>query len=480
MTCVLVNMATKPGTSMSENAKALDKMAARLETIPGIAHSAMTNGFSFTASGANAGMFFVTLKDWGERGKDESLDAITEKINEAAKSIPEAETLVMRPSMIPGFGMGGGFELHLQDRAGGDIAAFQKVKDDFVAELARQPEIGEAYSEFRADYPQHRVEIDAAQCLRAGIAPNAILETIAAYYGGQSISNFNRFSRLYNVTMQAPPGDRASPDSLDRVFARAESGEPAPVSRFVRLTRTTGPQNLSRFNLFSSISVTGSPAPGRSNGEAMLAVERVAKRVLPPGYGFEYGGLTLEESRSSGNFGLVFLLSFLIIYLVLAALYESLILPFAVILAVPSGILGSFLAARAFGLHNDIYMQTGVVLLIGLLAKTGILITEYAVERRREGMGLAQAARDAARERFRPILMTLLAMILGFLPLLAATGAGANGSRSLAACVVGGLLLGSVALLFLVPALFVVFQWAEERWMPRRLMDCPEAREERP
>lgn len=245
----------------------------------------------------------------------------------------------------------------------------------------------------------------------------------------------------------------------------------APASQFMHLTKTFGSQNLSRFNLFTSISVTGMPADGRSNGEAMTAIDRVAKQTLPPGYSYEYGGLSLEESKSTGNSVIVFGLSILIIYLVLAALYESLILPLSILLTVPVGILGSFVMAQILGIENNIYMQTGIVLLIGLLSKTGILITEYAVEHRQQGVGLIRSGYEAAKDRFRPILMTVLSMVLGLLPLMFASGAGANGSRSLASCVVGGMILGCIALLFLVPALFIVFQWIQEHWMQKRLID---------
>ncbi|WP_455004286.1 efflux RND transporter permease subunit [Capnocytophaga gingivalis] len=463
MGMLYVNLTTKAGTSMQENAKALAKLEDALKQIQGIDHYALTNGYSFTSSGSNAGMFFVPLKDWKERSKEESAEAISASIQQAATTIPEAKVLVMAPSPIPGFGISSGFELNLQDRMGRSTEEFQKVKDNFVAELQKQPEIESAYSDFSALFPQYWVDIDAVKCQRAGITPQEVLETIASYYGGSYISNFNRFSRLYNVTMQAPPEQRAESTSLERIFVRLSNGEMAPVSTFVKLTPTQGAQTLSRFNLFNSITIIGSPASGRSNSEAIKAVERVAKKQLPTGYSYEWGGLSLEESKSSNNFIWVFALSTFIIYLVLVALYESLVLPFAVILTVPAGVLGSFAFANIVGLHNDIYMQTGVVLLIGLLAKTAILITEYASERRKEGMSLSQAAYIAAKERFRPILMTVLTMILGMIPLMLASGAGANGSRSLATGVVGGMLIGSTALLFLVPVLFVVCQWIQER-----------------
>ena len=468
---VYVNMTTKPGTSLQQNAKTLDKLTNLVKDIPGVAHTASTNGYSFMSSGSNTGILFLPLKDWSERGKSESVDSIVNKINALAPEIPEASIMAIAPPMIPGFGMTSGFELNLQDRTGGSIAKFQQVKDDFIAELSKQPEIGMAYSDFSTNFPQYWVDIDAAKCQRAGITPLEILNTVAGYYGGEYISNFNRFSHLYKVTMQATPDSRVTPESLNHIFVRLQNGEMAPASQFMHLTKTFGAQSLNRFNLFTSINVTGTPAEGRSNGEAMAAIERVAKEKLPQGYSYEYGGLSLEESKSSNNFVIVFGLSILIIYLVLAALYESLILPMSILLTVPVGILGSFIMAQVLGIENNIYMQTGIVLLIGLLSKTGILITEYAVEHRQQGHGLVKSGYEAAKERFRPILMTVLAMVLGLLPLMFATGAGANGSRSLASCVVGGMIVGSIALLFLVPALFVIFQWMQEHWMPKRLID---------
>ena len=469
---VYVNMTTKPGTSMKQNARTLDKLTRMVNHIPGVAHTASTNGYSFLSSGSNTGILFLPLKDWSERtDKAESVDSIVNKINALATAIPEASIMAIAPPMIPGFGMTSGFELNLQDRTGGSVGDFQKVKDRFIAELSKQPEIGMAYSDFSTDFPQYWVDIDAAKCQRAGITPQEILATVSGYYGGEYISNFNRFSHLYKVTMQAAPDSRVTPESLNNIYVRLQNGEMAPASQFMQLTKTFGAQSLNRFNLFTSISVTGTPAEGRSNGGAMAAIERVAKQTLPQGYSYEYGGLSLEESKSSNNFVIVFGLSILIIYLVLAALYESLVLPLSILLTVPVGILGSFLMAQMLGIENNIYMQTGIVLLIGLLSKTGILITEYAVEHRQQGNGLVKSAYEAARERFRPILMTVLAMVLGLLPLMFATGAGANGSRSLASCVVGGMIVGSVALLFLVPALFVVFQWIQEHWMPKRLID---------
>ncbi|MDY4779231.1 MAG: efflux RND transporter permease subunit [Prevotella pectinovora] len=469
---VYVSMNTRPGTSMHDNAKTLNTVKNLVASVPGVAHVAAVNGYSFTSSGSNSAMIFAPLKEWKDR-KDpsESVDSIVERIMAVTSLVKDADVLVMTPPMVPGFGMSSGLEFNLQDHTGSSIAQFQRVKDAFVDELSRQPEIGQAFSDFSANYPQFWLDVDAAKCQRAGVSPSDVLSTIAGYYGGSYISNFNRFSRLYHVTMQAEAADRVTRQSLNNIYVRLSDGQMAPVNNFVTLTPTMGPQGLSRFNMFNSISVNADPAPGYSSGQAMEAVARVAKQTLPSGYGYEYSGLSREEGNTSNNFVIVAALSLLIIYLVLVALYESLILPFAILLAVPVGIMGSFLFAQLFGLQNNIYLQTGVVLLIGLLSKTAILLTEYAVKRREAGMRITQAAFSAAKARLRPILMTVLAMILGLLPLMAASGVGANGSRSLASGVVGGMLIGSVALLFLVPAFFVIFQWMQEHWMPRRLID---------
>ncbi|MBM6993540.1 MAG: efflux RND transporter permease subunit [Prevotella sp.] len=476
---VFVSMNTKPGSSLAQTDKALAKMSDKLKTIDGIAHSAVVGGYSFTGSGSNSGMFLIPLKEWSERDKSQSVDTIIAKINRAAADIPEATVYAMKPPMINGFGMGGGFEFSIQDKTGGSIQRFQQVKDHFIDKLNQQPEVAMAYSEFSADYPQYWVDIDVAKCERVGVSPSDVLSTISGYYGGLYISNFNRFSHLYNVTMQADPKFRVTQESLNNIYVRLNNGEMAPVAQLVTLTATQGPQSLTRFNLFNSISVTGSPAPGYSSGDAMKAIDRVAREVLPSSYTYEYSGISLEESRSGNNFALVFGLSVLIIYLILAALYESPLLPLSILLTVPVGVMGSFIFAQMLGLQNNVYMQTGTILLIGLLSKTGILLTEYAVERRKEGMSLTMAAYSAAKARLRPILMTVISMVFGMLPLMTATGVGANGSRSLASGVIGGLLMGSVALLFLVPALFVVFQWMQEHWLPRRLIDQKEIIEDK-
>ena len=466
---VMVSMSSKPGTSMARNLEIMSAVDAELEKIPEIDYRAGVAGFSFTGAGPSKGMYFMSLKNWDERkGKGHSVKDVVDKINAFAPNIPDATLFAMAPPMISGYGMGSGIELYLQDKAAGDIELFKEVADKFVEALSERPEIGDVYTEFDTGYPQFWVDTDAAQCELAGLSPAEVLSTLAGYYTGEYISDFNRFSKLYHVTMQAAPEYRVTPESLGHIYVRTASGEMAPLSRFVKLTKTYGPSDLSRFNLYNSISVTGATAAGYSSGDALRAVAEVAAQVLPLNYTYEFGGISREESRTTDNTTIVFAICLILIYLILCALYESFFVPLAVILSVPCGLLGSFLFAWLFGLENNIYMQTGVIMLIGLLAKTAILLTEYAAERRKTGMSLPQAAYSAAKARLRPILMTALTMIFGLLPLMVAHGVGANGSSSLASTAVGGMIVGTLALLFIVPGLFIVFQWMQERTIRKR------------
>lgn len=463
---VMISMDTKPGTSLQENRRVMQEVNRYVDRIPGIAYNANVTGYSFNGSGPSMGMFFLSLKHWDERkGEGQSSRAIIDSIYTFAPRVPDASLFAMAPPMIPGYGMGSGFELYLQDKLSGDLNQFKQVADNFVAALSRRPEIEMAYSSFATNYPQYWVDIDAAHCEQAGISTNEILQTLSDYYGGSYVSNFNRFSKLYRVQIQASPEYRVTPESLNHIYVRVGE-EMTPLAQFVRLTKTYGPQDVSRFNLYNSIPVSGTPAKGYSSGDALKAIQETAEQVLPANYGYEFGGISREESQTTNNVVIIFALCLVLIYLILCALYESFLIPFSVILAVPCGLLGSFLFAQLFGLENNIYMQTGLIMLIGLLAKTAILQTEYAVKRRQAGMSLVQAAYFATKDRLRPILMTVLAMIFGLLPLMAAHGVGANGCRSLASGVVGGMLTGTVALLLFVPALFIVFQYWQEKIKP--------------
>lgn len=464
---VMVSLNTKPGTSAMETRRIIRDFDRMVRRIPGIEYSGAIQGFSFNGSGPSSGIFFLSLAHWDDR-KDASakMDAIMANIYALADSVPDMDYSVAAPPMIPGYGMTNGFDLYVQDRAGGSLDDFKRVTDEFTEALMARPEIESAYSAFNTNFPQFWVDIDAAQCDRVGLSPVQVLSTLAGYFGGGYISNFNRFNKMYRVIMQAEPSSRVTPESLKHFYIRTASGEMAPLSQFVSLTKTYGPQSISRFNLYNAISLSGSAAPGYSSGDAIRAIQEVAAEVLPRGYGFEFGGITREEANSGSNVIMIFALCGVLVYLILAALYESLLLPLVVLVSIPCGLMGSFLFAKLFGLENNIYLQTGLIMLIGLLAKTAILITEYAGERRRGGMSLKQAAVGAAKARLRPILMTALTMIFGMLPLMFASGVGANGNSTLGTGAVGGMVVGTLTLLFIVPAIWMVFQKIQEKFRP--------------
>jgi multidrug efflux pump subunit AcrB len=370
--------------------------------------------------------------------------------------------------MIPGYGASSGFEIYIQDQKGGTIADLKSITDDVIEGLNERPEIARASTSFDTKYPQYLIEVDAAKCKRNGVSPSGVLSVISGYVGGSYASNMNRFSKLYRVMVQATPESRLDTDALSNMFVRNAKGEMSPVSQYVKLTRIYGPQSISRFNLFSAISVNGQAANGYSSGEAIGAVREVMAERLPAGYGYEFGGMSREEASSGSSTAIIFVFCVVFIYLILCAMYESLLIPVVVILSVPFGLAGSFLFANMFGLENNIYLQIGLLMLIGLLAKTAILLTEYASERRRAGASIVAAALSAAKARLRAILMTSLTMIFGMLPMMFATGVGANGNISIGVGTVGGMLIGTIALLFIVPTLFVIFQYIEERLNPNK------------
>lgn len=463
---IYLSMNTKPGTSKAQTERIMTEIDNRLNRLKDIKYHARISGYSFSGAGPSMGMYFMSLNPWDERtDKSQKALALVDSIYRLTADIPDAQIFALTPPMIPGYGRGSGFEMYMQDFAGGDLAEFKSVTDKFLEALRERPEIATVYSAFETNYPQYWVDIDAAQCEQAGISPSEILETLSGYYGGGYVSNFNRFSKLYRVMIQAEPTSRITPESLSKFFVRV-GDEMAPLSQFVKLTKTYGPQDLSRFNLYNSIAVSGTAAEGYSSGDALKAIQETAKTSLPSNYGYEFGGITREESKTTNNIALIFGICLVLVYLILAALYESFFIPLAVILAVPCGLMGCFIFAQFFDLENNIYMQIGIIMLIGLLAKTAILLTEYAVTGRKSGMTLSEAAIEAAKVRLRPILMTALTMVFGMLPLMFASGVGANGSRAVAAGAVGGMLVGTLALLFLVPALFIVFQAIQEKVFP--------------
>lgn len=468
---IFVSLDAPAGSTLAETAEIMGQVEKELKDIPQIENFNKVAGFGMgSGSGSSHGLFIVKLKHWDERkGEESSVDAISNEIYRRTAHIKNATIFVFSPPMISGYGTGNSFELYIQDRSGKGIDALSKVTDDFLAELNKRPEIKMAYTSFSSKFPQYRVDIDEAQCQRAGITTQDVINTLSGYFGSIYASNFNRFTKLYRVIIQAPSDSRNSMQSLDNIYVKTTGGM-APVSQFVKLSKTYGSESLTRFNLFSAINVQGMPADGYSSGDVINAVTEVAARTLPTGYGYEYSGMTREEAQMAGSHDtvIIYCICVLFIYLILCALYESLFVPMAVIMSVPFGLAGSFLFARMWGLENNIYLQTGLIMLIGLLSKTAILVTEYATERRKSGMTLTQAAMSAAAVRLRPILMTALTMVFGMLPLMFASGVGANGNRSLGVGVVGGMVIGTVALLFVTPAFFIVFQYVEERVMSKR------------
>lgn len=469
MGTIFVNVTTPAGSSLAQTKKTMDELVNSIEDIPQIKQFSNVSGYSMLGGEASStGMLIIKLKNWSERtNKEDNINAVIAQIYDKTKNISGGKIFAFAQPTIIGYGMGSGFEIAVQDHVGGNINDLKAHTDKFIAALNQRPEIAMAYSSFDTKFPQYLVEVDAAKCQRADVSVSDVLSVLSGFIGGNYASNFNRFSKLYRVIMQAEPEYRLDKESLNNMFVRTKSGEMAPLGQFINLTKTYGAETLTRFNLYSSISVNGMPADGYSSGDALQAIEEVAKQTLPVGYGYELGGMSREESETN-NTVLIFAICIIFIYLILCALYESLFIPLAVMLSMPFGLMGSFLFASLFGLENNIYMQVGLIMLIGLLAKTAILLTEYASTRRKQGMSIASAAMSAAGVRLRPILMTALTMIFGMLPLVFSSGAGANGNISLGVGVVGGMIIGTIALLFIVPVMFIIFQNIEERVMPQR------------
>ncbi|MCM1029915.1 MAG: efflux RND transporter permease subunit [Oscillibacter sp.] len=467
---IVVDVQGAPGTSLAQTEKLLKRIEERIVDVPQFQIYSKSIGMGMLAGqGASNATFIIRLKPWSERtGRHDDNKSVINDVYRRLSDVKDARIMVFAQPIIAGYGVTNGFEVHVQDRRGGSVEELQQYAGTFIAALNERPEIARAQTSFDTRYPQYRVEVDAVRCKRNGVSPGDVLCALSGYVGGVYSSNMNRFSKLYRVMMQASPEYRLDTQSLDNIFVRTAGGEMSPVSHYLTLTRVYGAESLSRFNLFSSISVNGAPAAGYSSGQAISAIREVAAQTLPAGYGYEFGAMTREEASAGNTAVFVFGICVVFIYLILCALYESLFIPFAVILSVPFGLMGSFLFARLFGIENNIYMQTGVIMLIGLLSKTAILQTEYASACRQRGMGIAAAALTAAKVRLRPILMTSLTMIFGLIPMLFATGVGSNGSRSLGVGTVGGMLLGTVALLLIVPVLFVVFQTLQERMISKK------------
>ncbi len=471
MGSINIDVQTPPGTNLGETVQVMEQIASRLNGIEQVETYSYTTGYGMmSGAGSSCGMFTVKLKDWELReGEGDDIDSVMERIYDSTADITSAKILVFTRGMIPGYGASGGFEIYVQDQKGGTIDNLKAVTDDVIAGLNERPEIARASTSFDTKYPQYLIEVDAAKCKRNKVSPSNVLSVISGYVGGSYASNMNRFSKLYRVMIQANPESRLDTEALSNMFVSNSNGEMSPIAQYVTLTRIYGPQSISRFNLFSAISVNGQAANGYSSGEAIAAVREVMEERLPAGYGYEFGGMSREEAASGSSTAIIFVICVVFIYLILCALYESLFIPIVIILSVPFGLAGSFLFANMFGLENNIYLQIGLLMLIGLLAKTAILLTEYASERRRAGASIVSAALSAAKARLRAILMTSLTMVFGMLPMMFATGVGANGNISIGVGTVGGMLIGTIALLFVVPTLFVIFQSIEEKVSPNKL-----------
>jgi len=463
MGTIFVPITLPPASSMERTSKVVEEISDSAKTIPEVENVFRISGINFFAgAGSSYGMVFLELRDWSERKGVSNIDVI-KKLNQKISGIREASVFTVSLPTITGFGGTGGFSFQLQDKGGHSISEFYAVSQKFLGALNKRKEIQYATTTFNPRFPQYELSVNVAKVKEAGFSVNDILNTMQFYYGGFYASNFNKFGKQYRVMVQADTNYRASLEGLNKVYVRSGNNQMAPITEFVEMRRVYGPESISRFNLFTSISVNGTPNPGFGSGEALLAIKEVAAQTLPPGYGYEYSGISREEQSSGGESIYIFLLSLVFVYLLLSAQYESYLLPFAVLLSMPVGLSGVYIFAKMFDIGNNIYMQISLIMLIGLLAKNAILIVEFAVERRRKGMNLVESATEGAKARLRPILMTSFAFVFGLMPLMFATGAGAYGNRSIGTGAIGGMLIGTVLGVFVIPGLFIIFQALQEK-----------------
>lgn len=471
-----------PGTSQERAQEIFWQVDSLIASDPAVDTRTLISGFGLIGGqGPSYGSYFIRLKNWEERSMMQGSSLVAGTLfMRAQKVVKDAQVLFFQPPMLQGYSMSSDIELNMQDKTGGNLNRFYEVVKQFMEDLEKRPEIASASTTFNPAFPQYQLDIDAASCKKAGISPRDVLMVLQGYFGGLYASNFNSFGKMYRVMIQADPMDRKNIESLKGIKVRNSMGEMAPITQFVSLTKVYGPDLITRFNLYTSMKVMVAPASGYTSGQALEALKTVSKVSLPAGYDYELGGMAREEAEETGGTAIVFILCFVFVYLLLSAQYESYILPMAVLLSVPFGLVGSFLFVNGFAalgsipalkmllgtMSNDIYMQIALIMLIGLLAKNAILIVEFALDRRKEGMSLTNASISGAAARLRPILMTSLAMIIGLLPLMLATGAGANGNRTLGASSIGGMLIGMLFQIVIVPVLFVLFQWLQEKFKP--------------
>ena len=462
---LFIDVSLPPSTSMEQTKKAVQKVDDILAGIPEVeGRTAIVGNSLISGKGSSYGMSICSLIPFKERtGKGQDINSVIAKLYMLTAKIKEAKIIIFTPPMVPGFSISGGFELKLEDKTGGDIKLFEQNARQFLRELNQRPEIQYAMTSFNTNFPQYEVDVNAALCEQSGISVSSVLSALQGYIGGFYASDFNRFGKQYRIMVQAEPKYRGNPDDLNNIYVRTSNGEMAPISEFLTLKRVFGPENITRFNLYTSIAVNGAPNFGYSSGDAINAVQEVAAQTLPPGYGYEFSGLTREEKYSGGQSIMIFILSVIFVYFLLAGQYESFVLPFSILFSLPIGIAGAYIFAKIMGVENNIYLQISLIMLIGLLAKNAILIVEFALQRRHRGMTIVQAAIEGATARLRPILMTSFAFIFGLIPLVIGGGVGANGNRSIGVGSVGGMFIGTMIGILVIPTMFVIFQTLQEK-----------------
>ncbi len=462
---MFVDISLPPATSMEETQRIANQVDAILAATPEVESRSTVVGMSLISGrGSSYGMVICNLKPFEEREDEgEDLNSVIGKLYGATSQIKDARIIIFTPPMVPGFSISGGIELKLEDKTGGDIKKFEEISKNFLGKLNQRPEVQYATTSFNTNFPQYQVDVNVARCKQSGIPVNSVLTTLQGYIGGYYASDFNRFGKQYRIMVQSEANYRGNPEDLNNMYIRTPSGEMAPITEFINLKRVYGPENITRFNMYTSIDVNGAPNPGYSTGDAILAVQEVAAETLPTGYAYEFSGLTREELKSGNQSIIIFILSLIFVYFLLAAQYESFLLPLSIIFSLPIGIAGSFIFARIMGVENNIYLQISLIMLIGLLAKNAILIVEFALQRRQAGMSIVQSAIEGATARLRPILMTSFAFIFGLIPLVLATGVGANGNRSIGVGAVGGMLIGTMIGILVIPSMYVLFQTLQEK-----------------
>ena len=462
---ILSDVSLPPGTSLENTEKVLLQIENKVKDIPEIKGVLRISGRSLiSGTGSNYGMVIVKLKPWAERkAANQEINAIVQELFKRTAAVKDAKVLYFARPTLVGFGFTNGFELQLQDQKGGTIQELSEVNNAFLAALNSRPEIKYATTSFSPNYPQYRIDLNVPAIKKSGLTVTDVLGTLQGYYGGVYASNFNKFGKQYRVVYQSDPSFRSDPESLNKVLVRNNTGQMAPISQFITLEKTFGPQAIDRFNLFTSVKVTGAPKDGYSSGDAIKAIEEVASQSLPVGYGYEYSGMTREEISAGGQTLYIFMLCLVFVYFLLAAQYESYMLPFAVLISLPIGLAGAYLFAFLFNVSDNIYLQITLIMLIGLLAKNAILIIEFSTEARRKGLSIAEAAIQGAVARLRPILMTSFAFIFGLLPFMLAQGAGAVGNKAIGTGAIGGMLIGTLLGVFVIPVLFIIFQTLQEK-----------------